>query len=227
MSGQAASEIAEPATEDRAPRLNRNDWLDLAQKVLVEEGIDQVKIQVMARRLNVARSSFYWHFESREALHRAMLDDWLTKNTDPIMDRALRPAPDVILALTNVFECWIDETLFDPELDIAVRLWARRSEPVRAVVLRADQMRLDAIQKLFLRYGYAPEEALVRARVLYYTQIGHHTLEETETPEMRFSHGPAYLHIFSGLVPDATQIQALRASIEEKYYRRRKEISLK
>src|SRR5690606_16685711 len=100
---------AEPASEqERSDRLTRQDWLDLALRTLVEDGIDRVKIQIMARRLDVARSSFYWHFESSEALHKAMLEDWLKKNTSPIIERAMRPAPDIIRAVVNVFECWID-----------------------------------------------------------------------------------------------------------------------
>ncbi|MDR0808514.1 MAG: TetR/AcrR family transcriptional regulator, partial [Gemmobacter sp.] len=67
-------------TDERSERRTRQDWLDLALTTLVEDGIDRVKVQIMARQLDVARSSFYWHFESREALHRAMLDDWLCKN---------------------------------------------------------------------------------------------------------------------------------------------------
>lgn len=211
-----------PDPEEPAQRLTRRDWLNLAQKVLIEEGIDQIKIQVMAKRLNVARSSFYWHFTSREDLFQAMLDDWLKMNTGPIIERALRPAPNVIAAVTNVFECWVDEALFDPELDIAVRLWARRSEKVRAVVLQADSMRLDALCQMFARYGCGPEEALIRARVLYYTQVGQHTLEETETPEVRFSHGPAYLHIFTGQTPTEEDVAYLKTLVREKYNPKRR-----
>ena len=209
-------------TEDRAERLTRQDWLDMALKTLVDDGIDLVKIQVMAKRLNVARSSFYWHFESREDLHKAMLDDWLRKNTSPIIERAMRPAPDIISAVINVFECWVDETLFDPALDMAVRLWARRSAEVRAVVVEADGSRMDALRRMYLRFGYAEEEALIRARTLYYTQIGQYTLEDFEAPEVRFSHGPAYLHIFTGLEPDERHCAHLAGCIEEKYFKPRR-----
>lgn len=202
--------------EDRTARLTREDWLDLALRTLVEDGIDRVKIQIMAKQLDVARSSFYWHFESREALHKAMLDEWLRKNTSPIIERAMRPAPDILRAIINVFDCWIDGSLFNPTLDIAVRLWARRSDPVKAVVLQADEMRIDALRRMFLRYGYEGEDALIRARVIYYTQIGQYTLEEFETPEVRFSHGPAYLRIFAGLPPDETQCRELHDLVVQK-----------
>lgn len=204
--------------EDRAAWLTRQDWLDLALKTLVEDGIDQVKVQSMARKLNVARSSFYWQFESREALLKAMLEDWLRKNTSPIIERAMRPAGDITTAVINVFECWIDETLFDPTLDMAVRLWARHAAEVRAVVTEADGIRMDALRRMFLRYGYAEEEALIRARTLYYTQIGQYTLEDFEAPEVRFSHGPAYLHIFTGRQPEAKHCAHLTKCIEEKYF---------
>lgn len=197
-SNLAATTGADP----RDPTLTREDWLALALKTLVRDGIDRVKVQIMARKLDVARSSFYWHFVGREDLHSAMLEEWLTKNTGPILERAMRPAPDVNAAVMNVFECWVDTRLFDPELDIAVRLWARRDAKVRQVVLQADLTRVKALTEMFQRYGNGPEEALIRARVLYFTQIGHYTLDDTETPETRVSHAPTYMKIFSGVEAD-------------------------
>jgi AcrR family transcriptional regulator len=215
----AISEESPDTEADRSERLTRQDWLDLAQRTLVEDGIDRVKVQIMAKQLGVARSSFYWHFESREDLHKAMLDDWLRKNTSPIIERAMRPEPDVNRALISVFECWIDEAMFDPALDIAVRLWGRRSPAVRAVVVEADTLRVDAMRRMFLRYGYPEQESLIRARVIYFTQIGQYTLDVLEEPEARFSHGPTYIHIFTGVAPDALQCQELADRVDEKVFK--------
>lgn len=222
----AESQIDRAAPTDpeaeRSERLTRQDWLDLALQTLVEDGIDRVKVQIMAKQLGVARSSFYWHFESREDLHKAMLDDWLRKNTSPIIERAMRPEPDVNRAVISVFECWIDETLFDPALDIAVRLWGRRSPEVRAVVIEADTLRVDALRRMFLRHGYPEREALIRARVIYFTQIGQYTLDVFDEPEVRFSHGPTYIHIFTGVAPDESQCQELADRVDERVFRQPK-----
>lgn len=191
--------------EERGQPLTRGDWLKLALETLVNDGIDRVKIQIMAKQLGVARSSFYWHFESTEALHAAMLDEWLQTNTGPIIERSMRPAADINLALISVFECWLDEKLFNPTLDIAVRLWGRRSDLVRSVVTQADTMRVDALSKMFLRYGFPQKEAVVRARVIYFTQIGQYTLDSIEEPDIRFSYGPEYLHVFTGMRPTSGQ----------------------
>lgn len=202
---------------ERAQTLTRADWLALALDTLVSEGIDRVKILIMAKQLGVARSSFYWHFQSTDELHKAMLDEWLQKNTGPIMERAMRPAADIVRAVTSVFECWMDEHLFDPKLDIAVRLWARRSSVVHTVVEQADAMRVDALTKMFLRYDFPLMEATVRARVIYFTQIGQYTLDSIETPNIRFSYGAEYLHSFTGKHPDDRQIAELYAKVRQFY----------
>ncbi|MEP9371939.1 TetR/AcrR family transcriptional regulator [Mesorhizobium sp. KR1-2] len=200
-----------PATEttgDGAARTTRNDWLNLAIRTLIEDGIDQVKIQVMARKLNVSRSSFYWFFESLQDLHDQLLQNWLRKNTDPVVEHAMRPAPNINRAILNVFECWVDDRLFDPKLDIAVRIWARRDPSIRAVIDEADRRRVEALTAMYRRYGYDEENAFIRARVLYFMQIGHYTLDLDEALDIRVSHVPAYLLAFSGQEPGPEDIAA-------------------
>ncbi len=189
-------------------RSTQEDWLRLALDTLIRDGIDRVKVQIMARQLNVSRSSFYWFFKSPQDLHRQMLDRWLTKNTGPIIQRALRPARTIAEAILNVFECWVNEDLFDPHLDVAIRLWARRAPEVLEVVTSADQQRLDALAGMFARHGFAPDEALVRARVLYFTQIGQYTLDIREDMALRLSRTRAYVLSFSG--QEATEAEIAR-----------------
>ncbi len=187
-------------------RSTREDWLTLAQQTLIRDGIDRVKVQVMARQLNVSRSSFYWFFKDPQDLYEQLLEQWLTKNTGPIIQRALRPAKTISEAILNVFECWVNETLFDPRLDVAVRLWARRAPDVLKVVTRADQQRLDALDGMFQRHGFSPDEALVRARVLYFTQIGQFTLDIREDIALRFSRTVPYVLAFCGQEPSPDEL---------------------
>jgi AcrR family transcriptional regulator len=198
------------AASEEGGRSSKEDWLNHAIRLLVEEGIDQVKVQVIARELHVSRSSFYWFFESLKDLHDQLLDHWLRINTGPIIERAMRPAPTIVRAIINVFECWTDESLYDPQLDMAVRLWARRSDDVKAVVRLADSQRLEAVTAMFRRYGFSAEDALIRARVLYFTQIGHYVLEVDEDLETRHGHVAAYLKSFSGQEPTEEDIEVSR-----------------
>lgn len=56
-------------------RSTKEDWLNLAKETLIGEGIDQVKIQVMAKKLRVSRSSFYWF---SKAFRTCRISCWIT-----------------------------------------------------------------------------------------------------------------------------------------------------
>lgn len=198
---------------DGTTRMSMQDWLDLAIRTLVDDGIDQVKIQVMAKKLGVSRSSFYWFFESLEDLHRQILEFWLSKNTDPVVKYATRPAPNINCAILNIFECWIDDHLFNPQLDIAVRIWARHEPSVREVIKEADRRRIEALTAMYRRYGYEGEDAFIRARVLYFMQIGHYTLDVDEALDTRVAYVPAYLFAFSGQHPLPSDMEAFNKFI--------------
>lgn len=204
---EAQSDQAEDQPQGRS---TKEDWLALAIDTLIRDGIDRVKVQIMAKQLNVSRSSFYWFFKSTQDLHNQILDHWLAKNTGPIIQRALRPSQTITEAILNVFECWMDKRLFDPELDVAVRLWARRDAAVHGVVSGADRQRLDALTQMFIRHGYPDGDAVVRARVLYFTQIGHYTLGITEDTAERLSRTRDYLRAFSGIEPAEAELKRFR-----------------
>ena len=207
MTVEMTSEPSQGAPQGRS---TKEDWLNLAMETLIRDGIDRVKIQIMAKQLNVSRSSFYWFFQSSQDLHSQILDCWLAKNTGPIIQRALRPSQTITEAILNVFVCWMDEKLFDPQLDVAVRLWARRDADVHAVVSGADQQRLDALTRMFARHGYEDDEALFRARVLYFTQIGHYTLDIREDIALRLTRTRYYLRAFSGVEPSDQELARFR-----------------
>lgn len=187
----------------------KNNWLKLAIEILIREGVDQVKVQIIAKRLGVSRSSFYWFFDNIQDLHDQLLDYWLKKNTGPIIERAMRQAHTINKAVCNVFECWIDDDLFDPALDVAIRFWGRHDAKIRAIVDESDQQRIDALQQMFLRFDYAQEEAMTRGRVIYYNQIGHFTLQVQESIPERLSHLRSYLLTFTGVEPTADDVEAL------------------
>ncbi|MGM0562227.1 MAG: TetR/AcrR family transcriptional regulator [Pseudomonadota bacterium] len=193
-------------TKAESLRTSKRDWLKAAVEILVSEGIDRVKVQVIARNLGVSRSSFYWFFKSRQDLLDQLLTYWRDLNTRSLLERAERPAESACRSVLNIFECWVNEELFDPRLDIAVRDWARRSSEVRKVVDDGDDRRMNALTRMFRRHGYPEEEAFIRARVLYFMQIGYYSLEIDEPMETRLSYLASYLYCFTGLEPTQQEI---------------------
>lgn len=192
-------------------KVTREDWINMARHILVTEGISQVKVLEISRRLEVSRSSFYWYFKSRKELLSALLDDWEKTNTVAFVEHCNMPAGTITGAVCNLFRCFIDRTLFDHLLDFGIREWSRRNPQVREVIDRNDSLRVDAITKMFLRYGYDPAEADTRARVLYYMQIGYYALDLAETVEERLARIEGYLYSFTGKKPAKSEVDSFKS----------------
>ncbi len=192
-------------------KVTREDWLLVAMDVLVSDGVEQVKVLGLSERLGVSRSSFYWYFKSRQDLLDALLDHWQQTNTAALVAQAEAPAETITAAVCNVFRCVLNPRLFNNPLDFAVREWARRSGTVRRILDLSDQRRLSALTGMFGRYGYPPVEALTRARILYYMQIGYNDADLREPLEERMRLLPSYLLGFTGREPLPEEIAEFEA----------------
>ncbi len=197
-------EQAVPPAHTKATRL---DWLLAAQEMLLADGVESVKILTLAKRLGVARASFYWHFLNRTELLEALLERWRETNTQAITVQAGLPSASIFEGVIHIFECWVDRTLYEPRLDFAIREWARRSEEVRRQVDIADDTRVEAVKQLYLRHGYDEQDAFIRARVLYFMQIGYNALELGESIETRMGYIGDYLRCFTGREPSERETQ--------------------
>jgi AcrR family transcriptional regulator len=192
-----------------AQRTTKQDWINCALDTLVSEGVENVKVLLLSEKLNCARSSFYWYFKNRAELLDALLDHWQTTNTKAIVDAAKLPVATINQGLVNVYACWVTSGKFDTRLDFAVRDWARRSGSVRHALDNSDAIRLNALSAMFERFDFAKSEAEVRARIIYYTQIGYNALDVQETMDLRMERGPDYLFCMTGVKATQSELDAL------------------
>ena len=178
-------------------KLSRFDWLQCALKLFVEEGIEAVRITRLADELSVTRGGFYWHFHNREELVDALVTFWQEKNTKGITAPFLN-AESLSEGILGLFSETVAGAGFDAKLDLAIREWARRDAHIRSLLDKEDGLRIQAIQEFFSRFGTPMPEALIRARVLYFSQIGFYALDSQEPVDTRLSYTEAYFKCFSG-----------------------------
>lgn len=206
--------MPEKPTNRGPQKTTREDWINTALELLISEGVEGVKVQRIAQQLDCPRSSFYWYFSNRTELLDKLLEIWKTTNSTPIIERAGWDAPTVNTAVMHVFCCWVNDTLFHRGLDFKVREWSTRDDRVRAMVEKADEERIAAIARMFERYDYEQEEALVRARIVYFTQIGYFVLNLNEGAEARLRLSPQYVYCHTGQFPTDSEMQVLYDAFE-------------
>lgn len=182
-------------------------WLDAAYETLIESGIDAVRIQPLASRLGISRTSFYWFFTNREQLLDALIARWRDRNTGNLVAQATMYSESVCEAILNVFDCWLNRSLFDSQLEYAIRSWALQAPEISTEIMSADMARISALAGMFRRHDYAECAADVRARTLYLTQIGYISMNTSETAAVRMKRIPEYVCIFSGRKPTKREME--------------------
>lgn len=160
------------STEEAAanPRtsLDREAWINFALGVLAEEGLEGLRVEVLARRMNVTKGSFYWHFKDRQALLNAVAAHWRDLRIQEVEAQAKIPAEQASSRIHQI----IDHYSTQPnrtrmQLELAIRDWARRDSLVGAAVEAVDQARLRNATQLFEMAGFAAEEAHTRALLMF------------------------------------------------------------
>jgi len=191
------------ATDHRGTRIKRRPlgrqiWLDTARQALIEEGTAGIEINKLARRLGSSRGGFYWFFKDRAALLEELVGYWVRTSTalfEKILQFPGRNGMDEYVAMTNL---WVEEKEYDPKWDSAIRDWARTSETVRKAVQGVDEKRIGILEKIFTDLGYRGKEANVRARVMYYHQVGYYAIGVQQSRRQRRSLIPYYRKVLTG-----------------------------
>jgi AcrR family transcriptional regulator len=199
--------------KSRGWRGSREVWLAAACEAFLESGIEAVKIQPLANRLGLSRTSFYWFFEDRDAVLQALLDDWDETNTRRLVQASEAFAETIAEAALNLIAVFLPGGGFENKLDLAIRGWAHQSDAVAATVNATDEVRLTALRAMFERFGYPADEADVRARTMYLVQIGYISMQVQEDLDLRLARIPNYVKTFTGHAPTQGDLDRFHARV--------------
>ena len=144
-------------------RVSAQDWLEAGLEALAAEGPESLRIHRLAKKLGVARSGYYWHFESREQFVDALLKYWSHEFTDVIVGNPelLALAPRERLARTV-------ELVDRYELgryDLPLRTWALREPAAARTVKRVTRRRLDHFRRALGELGFEGDDLEMRAHL--------------------------------------------------------------
>jgi len=158
-------------------------WVEAATEVLVDQGIDHVRVDVLARSLKVTRGSFYWHFREREDLLRAVLQAWRARATEQLTQRLERAHDDPREQLRDLISLPFRgrSARRAARIELAIRAWARRDAMARSFVDEADAARMGYIAQVFSALGFGVMEARTRAFMLYSYELAESLLAAAAT----------------------------------------------
>lgn len=142
---------------------NKEVWIDLGYGIFAREGYQALKIERLAKKMGISKSSFYHHFADREVFIQALLERHIHQSQD--LAEKERQAGAIFPDLIDALLAHKTDLLFNRQLrihrnrpDFASTL-AKTNELVgdsfvlvwvRDLNLRLNQRQLDAIFQLAL-----------------------------------------------------------------------------
>lgn len=162
-----------PAAEAGRTSLTPEAWIEAATEVLVDQGIDHVRVDVLAGQLGVTRGSFYWHFRDREDLLRRVLQAWSERATEQLTKRLVHARSDPREQVRDMISLPFRgrSAARAARIELAIRAWARRDEMARMALDAADASRIAYHEGVFRALGLAADEARRRGFLLYSYEI--------------------------------------------------------
>jgi AcrR family transcriptional regulator len=170
--------------ETANPKLGRQDWVQAALEILMEKGIEAVKVDVIAKSLKITRGSFYWHFKNLDDLLAAIIQEWQAIDTEAAIQQVEKIGGTPSQQLLHLFEIAAKD---DNRLEKAMRIWAIHDVRAMESIERVDKQRLEYLQNLFLQIGCSQIDAALRAQIVYSVKLGWVVIAPPPKPSERLA----------------------------------------
>jgi AcrR family transcriptional regulator len=206
----------EMKTSRRRGELGREDWIRAASEILIEGGIATLSLRKLADALGVTTGAFYSAFQNLEDLHQAIREEWVRRNTEPF-GRAIEAAgPDGMAQYLAYVRVLVLDARFDPRFDNAIREWAHSAPETAEVLRRIEDLRIEQLRRVFLALGFGERQALIRARITYFHQVGYNAMQIRESLEERLMNIPLYAEVLTERIDmlDLRDAQRVRSFLE-------------
>jgi AcrR family transcriptional regulator len=186
-------------------RLDRRDWVGVGIEILSSRGVDAIRVEALARRLNISKGSFYWHFKDRDDLLEAILAEWETRQSD--WNTEGKDSPNPVERWARLFELFSRPAY--AHLEMAVSSWARQDEKVALRVANADRKRIAYLSMVFREIGFTTNQANEWANAAMFLYLG--WMDRMTRSVTEESSEPALAELLSRLVLAASSLASQEA----------------
>lgn len=152
----------------------KEQWIKLGYRLFSKAGITGLNVEVMSTRLKCNRSSFYWHFKSKDDFVYNLVEFWETLYTTEVLAE-VNKENDPHKRLIKLLNVTLKE---DSNLDFIffLKKYGENNEQVKKVANAIDKKRIEFGTELLVELGYPKKDALFKTVIIYKYLIGHHEM---------------------------------------------------
>jgi AcrR family transcriptional regulator len=166
--------------------VNRDRWIEAGLAAIARQGVEGVRVEVLAKDLGVTKGGFYRRFRDRAALLDAILQNWCAGRIAAIAQQTSlhgATARDRLRALIQLYSQRMNTE--GMAIELAIRQWARSDEAAATTVATVDAARLKNVGQLYRATGLSVEQADAQAFLFYCFIFGQSLLFLERGPRKR------------------------------------------
>ena len=152
----------------------KEDWITLGFKLFSEKGIAGIVIEKMAENLKVNKSSFYWHFKTKNEFIQKLIEFWINIETEQIikLTNQEKSAPEKFKTLVKLSY----KKMPNQDFIFYLKRYAQKKKTVKSIIEKIDFERIQYVRSLLLEMGYSEREADIKSTLFYKHLIGYHEM---------------------------------------------------
>jgi len=149
----------------------KNQWIELGYQLFSEDGIKGLNVDVMSKALKCNRSSFYWHFKTKNDFINELVDYWIYTYTNLVITEVVglvNPKKKLLRLLEIVFKK-------DNSMDFIffLKKYGQKNKNIKTIVDQIDRRRIAFGSQILEEIGYSEEEAKIKSSIIYKYLIGY------------------------------------------------------
>ena len=158
------------AAEKEEFSVKKRVWLEEGRKRFTHRGLDGINIDEMSQSLDIARTSFYHFFSTKENFVNRLIKYWDQKTMWPI-EQLTEHAKDFDEFFENFLEIIINN--YESDMFFAhLRALATDHKAFAKHVKQVDQYRINIVKEILLGLGNSSENIADKAKIFYFTYLG-------------------------------------------------------
>jgi AcrR family transcriptional regulator len=153
-----------------ATKVEKIKWLKLGIQRFSVLGIEGINVEQMAKKLDCNKSSFYWHFKSKENFLNEIILFWFENSIKPIttqLDKNNNPIERFEKFILLSFQ---DKSRKD--LMFYLRKVSEKNTQLKKLLNTLTNMRLVYTAAIIQELGYTESEAQLKAEILLNFYVG-------------------------------------------------------
>lgn len=150
------------------------DWEQAALELIADKGVSGLGVEPLARRLEITKGSFYWHFPGRDELLARALQRWESQDRQHLklsLGADMPPAERLSQFVWRTSQQTLTHRIY-------LALCAAPDDPcIGPLIRRVTARRINYLAGAFEELGLEAKAARQRANLLYSSYVGYLQLQ--------------------------------------------------